>query len=144
MAFCSPCPGTGGTFPFPGCQPLGQLSNRLWCCLPRRPWSIWFSLCGIMQENLDPSFGPRKESLVIRVLAQIIARQVCMHKEGIREEPLSTPPQTPHGKQALSISQTRSLATPSSSRTPTQTASPCLEPSTQALVALFTELAERG
>jgi len=81
---------------------------------------------------------------VIRVLAQIIARQVCMHKEGIREEPLSTPPQTPHGKQALSISQTRSLATPSSSRTPTQTASPCLEPSTQALVALFTELAERG
>jgi hypothetical protein len=96
-----------------------------------------------MQENFDLPGRERKESLMIRVLAQIIARQVCMPKEGIREEPLSTPPPNPHGEQALSIPHVRSCATPSSPRSQIRAGSPYLGHSTQALVALFTELAVR-
>ena len=80
---------------------------------------------------------------MIRVLAQIIARQVCMPKEGIREEPDPPPPLCQPVEQTPSISRARSSAKASSPGTETLAAGTWPEPPTQALVVLFTELAQR-
>jgi hypothetical protein len=110
---------------------------------PHSPWSSWFSLCGIMQENLDLPGGERKEGLMIRVLAQIISRQIRTPKEGIREEPDPPPARCPTAVQTVSIASagpsakasTRGMETPAAGNWPDQP--------TQGLVVLFTKLAQR-
>jgi hypothetical protein len=96
-----------------------------------------------MQENLDLPAGERKERRMIRVLAQIIARQILPQKEGIREEPDPQPPLGQHGEQTPSIFHTRSSAKAPSPGTETLATDICSDPPAQALVVLFTELAQR-
>jgi hypothetical protein len=74
---------------------------------------------------------------MIRVLAQIIARQVLPPKEGLRETP------DPLGGRTPSISHPRSRAKGPSAGTEPLAASMWSEPPTQALVVLFTQLAQR-
>ena len=80
---------------------------------------------------------------MIRVLAQIIAQQVCMPKEGIREEPDPPSPLCQHVEQTPSISRARSSANTSSPGTEALAAGTWPEPPTQALVVLFAQLAQR-
>jgi hypothetical protein len=96
-----------------------------------------------MQENLDLPAGERKESMMIRVLAQIISHQVCPLKEGIREEPDPPPPLCQHVEQTPSVSGASSSVDASSPDMATLAAGNWPEPSAQALVVLFTELAQR-
>lgn len=135
MASCSPYPGTGQTYLSRLCRPLTRLNIQ--CCWPLRPWSSWFSLYGIMQENLELPVRERKERWMIRVLAQIIARQVLAAKVGLRETP------DPPGEQTPSLSPPRSRARDPSAGTNLLAADPWSEPPTQALVVLFTQLAKR-
>ena len=90
-----------------------------------------------MQENLELPAGERKERWMIRVLAQIIARQVLPPKEGLREIP------DPPGEGIPSVSHPRSRAKGPSAGTEPLAASMWSELPTQALVVLFTQLAQR-
>jgi hypothetical protein len=74
---------------------------------------------------------------MIRVLTQIIARQVLPRKEEPREKP------DPPGERTPSLSHPRSRAKdPSAGMEPLATGRGS-DPQTQALVVLFTELAQR-
>lgn len=80
---------------------------------------------------------------MIRVLAQIVVRQVCAPKEVILEEPDAPPVHCPNVKQTPYVSRA-GLCTPVvSSGAETPDASGWAEPSNQALVVLFTQLAQR-
>jgi hypothetical protein len=96
-----------------------------------------------MQENLDLPGEERKERMMIRVLAQIISRQVCSPKEVIREDSDPSPPVCQHVEQTSSISRARSSINASSPGTESLAAGSLPEPQTQALVVLFTQLAQR-
>lgn len=143
MASSSPCPGTGQTFPFPLCLPPVSLHSRIRCCLPRRPWSSWFGWCGIMQKNLNLPGEERKEGMVIHLLARLVYRQVCAPKEGIRDESDSPPLYCPNVEPTFSISCPNSSAQASSSGMETLVVGNWSEPPAQALVILFTQLAQR-
>ena len=80
---------------------------------------------------------------MIRVLTQIIARQVLLRKEGPREKP--DPPPSPHtpGVRTPSRSHPRSRAKDPSAGTESLATGRWSDPQTQALVVLFTELAQR-
>jgi len=80
---------------------------------------------------------------MIRVLAQIISRQICTPKEGIREVPDPPPVRCPTAVQTLSISRAGPSTKASSPGTETPAAGNWPEQPTQALVVLFTELAQR-
>ena len=82
---------------------------------------------------------------MIRALAQIISRQVCMHppKEGIHEDADSSPPSCQHSEQIPSTSHARSSVNASTRGTRTLAADQWPELPDQALVVLFTHLAQR-
>jgi hypothetical protein len=82
---------------------------------------------------------------MIRVLARLVSRQVCMHppREGIHEETDSSPPLCQHGEQIPSTSHARSSVNASSPDTKTLAADQWPELPEQALVVLFTQLAQR-
>src|SRR5258708_30198657 len=92
-----------------------------------------------MQESRDLPGGERKEGMMIRVLAQIVVRQVCAPKGRIPDEP--DPPPALYA----TIRQTPSIccvpaALPSAE---ISDADRWPEPLAQALVVLFTQLAQR-
>jgi hypothetical protein len=80
---------------------------------------------------------------MIRVLAQILSRQVCMPREEIREEPDPPPPLCQHAEQTPSLSRACSSVNASSRRTEALAAGTWPQPSAQALVVLFAQLAQR-
>ena len=141
MVSCSPYLGTGQTFLSLLCHSLTRLSIQ--CCWLPRLWSSWFSLYGIMQENIELPAGERKERWMIRVLTQIIARQVLSRKEGPCEK--SDPPPSPDapGAWTLSLSHPRSRAKDPSAGTEPLATGRWSDPQIQALVVLFTQLAQR-
>ncbi len=146
MVSCSPCPGTGRTFPYPLRRLPALMYNRTQPSSPHRLWSSWCGLRGIMQESSKLPRGERKEGLMIRELAQIVYRQVCALKEGIPDE-LDPPPTRCLGVgQTLCVPRTDTCAKaslPGAQATEASDAGRWLEPSTQALVVLFTQLAQR-
>lgn len=139
MASCSPYPGPGRTFPCPLTRLLAWLSSLARCCWPHNPSSSWCDLCGIMQENLAISAGERKERHMIHILARLVSRHVCKPREGIHETVDSLPPLCEPAGQTSSVSPVCSHLTVASPETPRLPA----DPSAQALVVLFTQLAER-
>ena len=80
---------------------------------------------------------------MIRMLAQIISRQICTPKEGIREEPDPPPVRCPTAAQTPSISRAGPSAKASTRGAETSDAGNWPEQSAQALVVLFTQLAQR-
>ncbi|GHO63867.1 hypothetical protein KSC_027590 [Ktedonobacter sp. SOSP1-52] len=80
---------------------------------------------------------------MIHILARLVYRQVCAPKEGIRDEPDPPPPCCPNVEPPFSISRPRSSAQASSSGMETLAVGSWPEPPAQALVVLFTELAQR-
>lgn len=139
MASCSPYPGTGRTFPCPLTRLLAWLSPLARYCWPHNPSSSWCGLCGIMQETLEISAGERKERRMIRILARLVSRHVCKPREGIHEAVDSSPLLCEPAGQTSSVSPVCSDLTGASPETPRLPA----DPSVQALVVLFTQLAER-
>jgi hypothetical protein len=96
-----------------------------------------------MQENLDLKAVERKECRMIRELAQIISRQVCMPGEGIREEPDPPPPLCQHTEQTPPLSRACGSRNTSSSWTEALAAGMGPQPPAQALAVLFAQLAQR-
>ena len=80
---------------------------------------------------------------MIRVLTQIIARQVLPRKEGPREKPDPPPSPDAPGARTPSLSHPRSRAKGPSAGTEPLATGRWSDPQTQALVVLFTELAQR-
>jgi hypothetical protein len=80
---------------------------------------------------------------MIRELAQIISRQVCMPREGIREEPDPPPPLCQHAEQTPSLSRACGSRNTSSPRREALAAGMWPQSSAQALVVLFAQLAQR-
>jgi hypothetical protein len=80
---------------------------------------------------------------MIRVLAQIVSRQVCTPKEGIREEPDPSPLLGPNVERTSCSSRASKSAKASEPDAQTSDADNWTEPSAQALVVLFTKLAQR-
>jgi hypothetical protein len=80
---------------------------------------------------------------MIRVLARLVARQVCMPTEGSGVETDGLPPLSQQNEQPPSISHARSRSTGSSPGTDALAPSHWPDPSEQTLVVLFTELAQR-
>jgi hypothetical protein len=140
---CSPCPGTGRTFPYPLHRLPVATRDRAQPFSPRRPWSSWCGLYGIMQESSDLPGWERKEGLMIRVLAQIVVRQVCAPSGGPLEEPDLPPVPCSNVEQTPSVSRTGPCAKASSPSAEAAEASGLPEPPAQALVVLFTQLAQR-
>ena len=140
---CFPCPGTGRTFPCPFRRPLMRLGARARSFSPHRPWSSWFDLCGIMQTGSDLPGWERKEGMMIRVLAQIVVRQVCAPTGRILDEADPPPTRCPYVGQPACVpgtdpcvpAATRGAAVVDAGRWP--------QPQAQALVVLFTQLAQR-
>ncbi len=80
---------------------------------------------------------------MIRVLAQILFRQVCAPKEGILEEPDSPPALCPNVEQTPCVSCTDPCAPVASLGAEASDTSRWTEPQAQALVVLFAQLAQR-
>lgn len=93
-----------------------------------------------MQENRNLPGGERKEGLMIRLLAQIISRQIGTPREGIREELDPPPVPRPTTVQTTRAGFSNKVSSPG---TETSAVGRWPEQSTQALVVLFTELAQR-
>src|SRR5258708_1994988 len=96
-----------------------------------------------MQESLNLPGGERKEGPMIRVLAQIVVRQVSAPKEGIPDEPDPPPALYPNVGQTPCVSRAGACAKASSPDPEASDASRWPEPQVQALVVLFTQLAQR-
>src|SRR5260221_6232842 len=143
MVSCSPCPGTGRTFPSPLRHLPAPMRNRARRCSPRSLWSSLCGLCGIMQESSGLPGEERKEGLMIRVLAQIVVRQVSAPKEGIPDEPDPPPSLCPHVGQTPCVPHANPCAPMASPGREASDAGRGLEPPNQALVDLFTQLAQR-
>ena len=80
---------------------------------------------------------------MIRVLARLVSRHVCLLKEEIHEKADPSPCQCQQVEQTISLSHSRSRVNASPPETQRLPASPWPDPSTQVLVVLFTELAQR-
>lgn len=82
---------------------------------------------------------------MIRLLARLVSRQVCTHppKEKSHEEADLPPPLNQQGEQIPSISHARSSINASPPDMEELAADPWPDPSAQALVVLFTALAQR-
>lgn len=80
---------------------------------------------------------------MIHVLARLIARQICMPKERTCEEPDPPPPLCQHVEQPPLITRARCTVKTSSPGVQTLSAGNEPEQLAQALVVLFTELAQR-
>ncbi len=80
---------------------------------------------------------------MIRVLAQILFRQVCARQEGILEEPYPPPALCPIIEQTPCVSCTDPCAPVGSSGAEASETSRWTEQQAQALVVLFTQLAQR-
>src|SRR6266567_3109503 len=143
MVSCFPCPGIGRTFPCPFRRPLARLSDRARPFSPHRPWSSWCDLCGIMQIGSDLPGWERKEGMMIRVLTQIVFRQVCAPKGRILDDPDPPPARCPDVGQTPCIARAGSNAKASSPGAEASDAGRWPEPQAQALVVLFTQLAQR-
>jgi hypothetical protein len=76
---------------------------------------------------------------MIHILARLVSRHVYRPREGIHEAVDSSPPLCEPAGQTSSVSHVCSDLTVASPQTPTMAA----DPSAQALVVLFTKLAER-
>jgi hypothetical protein len=139
MASCSLYLGTGRTFPFPLTRLLTWLSPPTRCCWPHNPSSSWCGLCGIMQENLAISAEERKERSMIHILARLVSRHAYRPREGIHEAVDSLPPLCEPAGQTSFVSHVCSDLNVFSPDPPTLAA----DPSAQALVVLFTQLAQR-
>ncbi len=80
---------------------------------------------------------------MIRVLAQIVFRQVCAPKEGILDEPDPPPARCPNAAQTPCIARVGLSAKASSPGTKASEAGRWPESLAEALVVLFTQLAQR-
>ncbi|MFL5662151.1 MAG: hypothetical protein ACJ8BW_12490 [Ktedonobacteraceae bacterium] len=80
---------------------------------------------------------------MIRVLAQIVVRQVSAPKEGIPDEPDPPPSLCPHVGQTPCVPHANPCAPMASPGREASDAGRGLEPPNQALVDLFTQLAQR-
>ena len=96
-----------------------------------------------MQESSGLPGGERKEGLMIRVLAQIVVRQVYAPKEGIPDEPDRPPALCPNVGQTPCVPHADPCAPMATRGMEASDASRWLEPPDQALVVLFTQLAQR-
>jgi hypothetical protein len=96
-----------------------------------------------MQESSDLPGGERKEGLMIRVLAQIISRQARVPKEWTLEEPDQPPALCSNVEQTPCVSCPDLCAPVASSDTETPETLKWTQPQAQALVVLFTQLAQR-
>ena len=143
MVSCSPCPGTGRTFPCPARRPLVCLSDHVGSFSPHRLWSSWFGLYGIMPTSSDLPGKERKEGMMIRVLAQIVLRQVCVSSGRILADLDLPPARCPTIRQTPSVSRAGPCAKASSPGTQAAEADRWTESANQALVVLFTQLAQR-
>jgi hypothetical protein len=143
MVSCSPCPGTERTFPPPLRLLLMHMRDRARSCWPHRLWSSLCGLCSIMQESLNLPGGERKEGAMIRMLAQILFRQVCAPKEGILEVPDPPPALCPNVEQTPCVSCADPCAPAASPGAEASDTSRWTELQAQALVVLFTQLAQR-
>ena len=143
MVSCSPCPGAGRIFPSLWCRFPAPMRTRARPCSPRSPWSSWFGLCSIMPESSSLPGGERKEGPMIRVLAQIVSRQVCALKEGIPDKPDPPPALCPNVGQPPCVPRTDPCVPAATRGAEALDAGRWPEPQAQALVVLFTELAQR-
>ena len=143
MGSCFPCPGTGPTFPCPFRRLLECLSGRARSFSPHRLWSSLFDLCGIMQIGSDLPGWERKEGMMIRVLAQIVFRQVSAPKGRILDEPDPPPAHCPDIGQTPCVSGADPRVPAASPGAEALDAGRWPEPQAQALVVLFTQLAQR-
>jgi hypothetical protein len=96
-----------------------------------------------MQESLNLPAGERKEGAMIRQLAQILFRQVCVPTEGSLEEADPTPALCPNVEQTPCVSYPDLYAPVASSDTGTSQTIRWTQQQAQALVVLFTQLAQR-
>jgi hypothetical protein len=96
-----------------------------------------------MQESLNLPAGERKEGAMIRELAQILFRQVCAPTEGSLEEADPLPALCPNVEQTPCVSCPDLCAPVASSDTETSETNKWTQPQAQALVVLFTQLAQR-
>src|SRR6266700_709627 len=110
---------------------------------PHRPWSSLFGLCGIMQAKSDLPGGERKEGMMIRELAQIVFRQVCAPSRRILDEPDPPPARCPIIGQTPCASAASPCAEAKIWGTAASDAGRGPEELSQALVILFTQLAQR-
>jgi DNA invertase Pin-like site-specific DNA recombinase len=96
-----------------------------------------------MQESLNLPGGERKEGAMIRELAQILFRQRCAPKEGSFEKPDLPPELCPNVEQKTQGVCSDPCAPVVSSGAEASDTSRWTEPQVQALVVLFTQLAQR-
>src|SRR5581483_6370392 len=142
MVSCSLFPGAGRIFPFPFHRLLAPLSRRVQSFSLRRLWWSLFDGCDIMQKSLNLPSKERKEGMMIRDLARLVFRQAYVPR-GILEEPDPPPARCPLIGQTKSIPASSPCTERSTSGTEASHVGVGLQEHSLALVALFTELAQR-
>jgi hypothetical protein len=142
-ALCSPYPGNGQTFPCQCCRPLRrQCSCSRFSWLPRRSLSL-FGLCGIVRTSNALPAREGKEGWMIHVLAQILLRQMVAPK-GVRlDEAERSPSLHPGNQEATSVCHPRPSPAVSAPDHVAAEEGRWPEPPSQAVVVLFTALAQR-
>jgi hypothetical protein len=142
MALCSPCPGCGRTFPCQCCRSLRrQRSGSRFSWPPRRSWSL-FGLCGIVRTSNALPAREGKEGWMIRVLAQMLLRQVGAPK-GVRlDEADRSPSLHPGNQETTSVRHPRPSPAVSAPDHVAAAEGRWPEPPFPAVVVLFTALAQ--
>src|SRR2546421_4489828 len=108
-----------------------------------RPWWSSFGLCGIVQESRDLPGRERKEGIMIRILAQIILRQVGALKGRRLHEADPLPLLDAATKEAAYVSGARSQVPAPLPDKVEPDASMWPEPLAQSLLDLLTVLVQR-